>query len=153
VAARGQKVFEREGCAGCHAPPLYTNSKLTPAEGFIPPPGADKKYDILPISVGSGPNLALKTGRGTGYYKVPSLKGLWYRSMFGHSGWCATLEDWFDARRVQDDYVPTGFMPYGAKTYAVKGHPFGLSLNAEDKKALLAFLKSFSVITPPQGCK
>src|SRR5215475_3163487 len=25
--------------------------------------------------------------RGTGYYKVPSLKGVWYRSMFGHSGW------------------------------------------------------------------
>ncbi len=142
LAARGQKVFERQGCAGCHTPPLYTNNKLTLAEGFTPPPGATEKYDILPISVGTDPSLALKTRRGTGYYKVPSLKGVWYRSMFGHSGWCATLEDWFDPRRTRDDYVPTGFKPYGAKTYAVKGHPFGLDLSGEDKKALIAFLKT-----------
>jgi len=142
LAARGQKVFERESCAMCHTPPLYTNNKLTLAEGFTPPPDAATKYDILPISVGTDPNLTLKTRRGTGYYKVPSLKGVWYRSMFGHSGWCATLEDWFDPRRTRDDYIPTGFKPYGAKTYAVKGHPFGLDLSAEDKKALIAFLKT-----------
>lgn len=142
AAARGQKVFNQAGCAGCHTPPLYTNNKLTLAEGFTPPPGAEKKYDILPISVGTDPNLALKTRRGTGYYKVPSLRGVWYRGMFGHSGWRATLEDWFDPGRVKDDYVPTGFMPYGAKRYAVKGHPFGLDLSGEDKKALIAFLKT-----------
>ncbi|MGH9406389.1 MAG: hypothetical protein ACRD3D_11210 [Terriglobia bacterium] len=142
VAAQGQKIFEREGCAMCHTPPLYTNNKLTLAEGFTPPPGAEQKYEIMPISVGTDPNLALKTRRGTGYYKVPSLKGVWYRSMFGHSGWCATLEDWFDPRRLRDDYAPTGFKPYGVKTYAVKGHPFGLDLNAADKKALIAFLKT-----------
>ena len=28
------------------------------------------------------------------------------------------------------------------KTYAVKGHPFGLNLSAEDKRALIAFLKT-----------
>jgi hypothetical protein len=142
LAARGKKVFEREGCAMCHTPPLYTNNKLTLAQGFTPPPGAEQKYDILAISVGTDPNLALKTRRGIGYYKVPSLKGVWYRSMFGHSGWCATLEDWFDPRRLRGDYVPTGFKPYGAKTYAVKGHPFGLNLSAQDKKALIAFLKT-----------
>jgi hypothetical protein len=27
--AAGKKVFDREGCAGCHTPPLYTNNKLT----------------------------------------------------------------------------------------------------------------------------
>ena len=142
LATHGQRVFEREGCAMCHTPPLYTNNKLTPAEGFTPPPGATEKYDILPISVGTDPNLTLKTRRGTGYYKVPSLKGVWYRSMFGHSGWCATLEDWFDPGRTRDDYVPTGFKPYGAKTYRVKGHPFGLDLSEEDRKALIAFLKT-----------
>lgn len=36
----------------------------------------------------------------------------------------------------------TGFKPYGVKTYAVKGHPFGLELNAQDKKAIIAFLKA-----------
>jgi len=142
VAARGQIIFEREGWVMCHTPPLYTNNRLTLAEGFTPPPGAVQKYDILPISVGTDPNLALKTRRGTGYYKIPSLKGVWYRGMFGHSGWCATLEDWFDPRRTRDDYVPTGFKPYGTKTYAVKGHQFGLNLSVEDKRALIAFLKT-----------
>jgi hypothetical protein len=141
-ARRGQTIFQQQGCGGCHTPPLYTNNKLTPAEGFTVPEDHLKKYDILPISVGTDPNLTLKTRRGTGYYKVPSLKGVWYRSMFGHSGWCATLEDWFDPRRTRDDYVPTGFKPYGAKTYAVKGHPFGLTLSEDDRKALIAFLKT-----------
>jgi len=142
LAGRGQQVFAREGCAMCHTPPLYTNNKLTPAEGFTVPEEHLKKYDILPISVGTDPNLTLKTRRGTGYYKVPSLKGVWYRGMFGHSGWCATLEDWFNPRRLREDYVPTGFKPYGAKTYAVKGHRFGLTLSADDRKALIAFLKT-----------
>jgi len=142
LSKRGEQVFQGENCPVCHTPPLYTSNKLTIAEGFTPPPDADEKYDILPVSVGTDPNLALKTRRGTGYYKVPSLKGVWYRSMFGHSGWCATLEDWFDPRRLRDDYVPTGFMPYGVKPYAVKGHRFGLKLSGDDRKALIAFLKT-----------
>jgi len=142
LAARGQKVFESQGCATCHTPPLYTNNKLTPVTGFTPPADHFQKYDILPMSVGTDPNLATRTRRGTGYYKVPSLKGVWYRGMFGHSGWCATLEDWFDPRRTRDDYVPTGFKPYGAKTYPVKGHTFGLDLSQEHQKALIAFLKT-----------
>jgi hypothetical protein len=142
MAAQGQRIFEREGCAMCHTPPLYTNNKLTLAEGFTSPTGAEQKYDIILISVGTDPNLALKTRRGTGYYKIPSLKGVWYRGMFGHSGWCATLEDWFDPRRTRNDYVPTGFKPYRTKTYAVRGHAYGLDLSAEDKKALIAFLRT-----------
>jgi hypothetical protein len=142
VAARGQKVFNREGCVGCHTPPLYTNNKLTPAEGFTIPEDHKRKYDILPVSVGTDPNLTLKTRRGTGYYKVPSLKGLWYRGMFPHDGSCATLEDWFDPRRLQHDYVPTGFKGYGIQTRAVKGHEFGLKLSVDDKRALIAFLKT-----------
>jgi hypothetical protein len=141
-ASRGKKIFAREGCNGCHTAPLYTNNKLTPVEGFIVPADHLAKYDILPMSVGTDPGLALKTRRGTGYYKVPSLRGVWYRSMFGHSGWCATLEDWLDPKRLSDDYLPTGFRPYGAKTFAVKGHPFGLHLTAEEKRNLIAFLKT-----------
>jgi hypothetical protein len=84
LAAHGQRVFEREGCVMCHTPPLYTNNTLTLAEGFTPPSGADKKYDIL----------------------------------------------------------PTGYKPYDVKTYVVKGHPFGLDLPEEDRKALILFLKT-----------
>ena len=142
AAARGQKVFNREGCAVCHTPPLYTNNKLTPVDGFNVPDDHLKKYDILPLSVGTDPSLALKTRRGTGYYKVPSLKGVWYRSPLEHNGSVATLEDWFDARRLRDDYVPTGFRGAGVKTRAVKGHVYGLNLRSEDRQALIAFLKT-----------
>jgi hypothetical protein len=142
LAEQGQKVFAREGCAGCHTPPLYTNNKLTPALGFKVPPEHRQKYDILPMPVGTDPSSALRTRRGTGYYKVPSLKGVWYRGPFEHNGSVATLEDWFDPRRLRDDYVPTGYKPYGVKTLAVKGHPFGLDLSPEDRKALIAFLRT-----------
>jgi hypothetical protein len=142
VAGRGQKVFEREGCATCHTPPLYTNNKLTPAEGFQIPPAHLKLFDISSVSVRTDPTLALRTRRGTGYYKVPSLKGLWYRNMFPHDGSCATLEDWFDPARLRDDYVPTGFKGYGVERRAVPGHEFGLRLSADDKRALIAFLKT-----------
>jgi len=142
VAVAGQRVFAREGCSTCHTPPLYTNNKLTPADGFAVPADHRQKYDIAPFSVRTDTDLTLKTRRGTGYYKVPSLKGVWYRGMFGHSGWCATLEDWFDPRRVRDDYVPTGFKPHDRKTYAVKGHRFGLNLTESDRGALIAFLKT-----------
>jgi hypothetical protein len=141
-AARGKRVFERAGCAACHTPPLYTNNTLTPAPGFHVPDAHRKKYSILPVSVGTDPNLTMNTRRGTGYYKVPSLKGVWYRGMFEHSGSVATLEDWFDPRRLRNDYVPTGFKGYGVKTRAVPGHEFGLTLSTEDRKALVAFLKT-----------
>ena len=142
LAKRGQKVFQTEGCAGCHTPPLYTNNKLTPVDGFAVPPEHKKKYDILPMSIGTDPRSALTTRRGTGYYKVPSLKGVWYRGPFEHNGSVATLEDWFDPKRLKDDYAPTGFKGYGVKTRAVKGHEFGLELSAEDKRALIAFLRT-----------
>jgi hypothetical protein len=142
LAARGQKIFEREGCATCHTSPLYTNNKLTPAAGFDVPEEHRKKYDILPVSVGTDSALALKTRRGTGYYKVPSLKGVWYRGPFEHNGSVATLEDWFDPRRLGGDYVPTGFRGAGAKTRAVLGHNFGLDPSPNDRKALIAFLNT-----------
>jgi hypothetical protein len=123
-------------------PPLYTNNKLSPVSGFRVPDDHHKKFDILRRPVSTDPNLTLTTRRGTGYYKVPSLKGVWYRGPFEHNGSVATLEDWFDARRVRDDYVPTGWKGYGVRTRAVRGHEYGLDLSPEDKRALIAFLKT-----------
>ena len=142
TTAAGKKVFAREGCGGCHTPPLYTNNKLLPVSGFRVPTEHLSKYDILNVSIDTDPRLTLQTRRGTGYYKVPSLRGVWYRSAFEHNGSVAALEDWFDDRRLRDDYVPTGFAGYGVKTRAVKGHLFGLKLPAADKKALVLFLRT-----------
>jgi len=94
----------------------------------------------MPIE--TDPRLTLQTRRGTGYYKVPSLRGVWYRSAFEHNGSVATLEDWFDERRLRDDYVPTGFKGYRVKARPVPGHEFGLKLSPTEKRALIAFLKT-----------
>jgi hypothetical protein len=42
----------------------------------------------------------------------------------------------------RSDYVPTGYKGYGIARRAVPGHPFGLTLNADDKASLTAFLKT-----------
>jgi hypothetical protein len=140
--SRGETVFRREGCATCHTPPLYTNNKLTPAPGFTVPKDDLKNSDILQVVVGTDPELAIHTRRGTGYYKVPSLKGVWYRGPFEHNGSVATLEDWFDPRRLRPDYIPTGFRGAASKTRPIKGHEFGLTLVPSDKMALIAFLRT-----------
>jgi hypothetical protein len=92
--------------------------------------------------VGTDPNLALKTRKGTGLYKVPSLRGVWYRGLFNHDGSVRSLEEWFDPARLRDDYMPSGFKGYKLTHRAVPGHEFGLKLSPEDKAALIAFLKT-----------
>lgn len=131
-------------CATCHDPKQgFTNNKLTPAAGFVVPADHAEKEHITARSVGTDPALALLTRKGTGFYKVPTLLGLWYRGPFEHNGSCAALEDWFDPRRLRDDYVPTGWKgPPCTKTRAVKGHEFALDLPPEDRKALIAFLRT-----------
>jgi hypothetical protein len=142
LASQGQKVFQREGCAACHTPPLYTSNALVPVDGFKVPDGHRQRYDILWSSVGTDPRLAMQTRRGTGYYKVPSLKGVWYRGPFEHNGSVATLEDWFDVRRLSDDYIPTAFKGAGVNVRAIKGHRFGLDLSPSDRRALISFLET-----------
>ena len=115
---------------------------LTLARGFSSPEEDRAKYRVVNVSVGTDPFLAMKTRRGTGYYKVPSLKGVWYRGPFEHNGSVATLEDWFDPQRLRDEYIPTGYRGYDVAKRAVKGHEFGLRLNPDDKTALIAFLKT-----------
>ena len=80
-AAAGKRVFDRERCATCHTAPLYTNNRLTPAVGFTPPRSRPLASDIMSVSVGTDPELALKTRKGAGLYKVSSLKGVWYREV------------------------------------------------------------------------
>ena len=111
----GGVIFEREGCGGCHTAPLYTNNRMM-AVGEI----------------GTDPELAMLSRRGTGFYKVPSLKGVWYRGPFGHGGTSPTLEDWLDAVRL------TG---RGTRKPS-PGHEYGLRLNPAEKSALIAFLRT-----------
>ena len=141
LARRGQAVFDAAGCAKCHPAPLYTSNELVPAPGFDVPAALRASERIRRTGVDTDATLTLTTRRATGFYKVPSLRGVWYRGPFEHNGSVATLEDWFDPARLRDDYVPTGWNPGGGRR-AVVGHEFGLDLADEDRRALLAFLRT-----------
>lgn len=125
TAERGRRIFTQQGCPRCHTPPLYTNNQLLPWD-----------------RIGTDPRYTLKTRKGTGYYKVPSLKGVWYRGPLEHNGSVATLEDWFDPARLRPGYHPTGFRGVPPAPRAVPGHEFGLKLSPKDKAALIAFLRT-----------
>ncbi len=144
LSGRGAQVFQRSGCAGCHSGSDYSNGMLIAADGFVPPDGElSKGLNIMRgMKIGTDTGLALKTRKGTGFYKVPSLRGLWHRTFIEHSGSIASLEEWFGRERLRADYVPGGRKgPLGDK-HAVPGHEFGLDLGVEDKRALIAFLKT-----------
>jgi len=126
AAQRGEQVFAREKCGTCHAAPLYTNNRLVAVGGFDLSDEERAQYDVMKRRVGTDPQYALETKKGTGYYKVPSLKGVWYRGPFEHNGSAATLEEWFDEKRLE--HTP--------------GHQFGIALPADEKAALLAFLRT-----------
>jgi hypothetical protein len=138
-AQRGQQIFMREGCSVCHTPPFYTNNRLTPAVGFKVPEELRTTDAIMSTSQGTDPTLALETRRGTGFYKVPSLRGVWFRTGFGHGGQAATLEEWFDPARLEAGYVPKGFH---LGPGPIKGHDHGLGLSPDDRRRLIAFLKT-----------
>jgi len=142
IVSRGQEIFTRENCVNCHVPPDYTSGKLTLAQGYAPPDDHPFSADIVNRSVGTDPGLALKTRKGTGFYKIPSLRGLWYRNLLLHDGSMASLEEMFDPARLRPDHEPGGWKGPGVTKRAIPGHPFGLNLNTEDKGALLAFLRS-----------
>jgi hypothetical protein len=139
-AEAGQRIFERERCARCHTPPLYTNNKLTLAEGFEP--AEDSPLDIVRTSVRTDPGLAMRTRKGTGFYKVPSLKGVWYRGHYLHDGSVGSLEEMFNPDRLADTHEPGGFTPPGQPRRAIRGHEFGLELTPEERVALIAFLRT-----------
>lgn len=141
LRARGEQIFEREKCARCHPAPEYTTGKLTLASGWTPPADHPYRDDIMPVSVGTDAGAALKTRKGTGLYKIPSLRGVWSRRVLLHDGSLTSLEELFDAARLEPEYEPKGWNPPGVTRRPVPGHEVGLSLSPDEKKALIAFLR------------
>jgi len=140
-AQRGETVFQAAGCHGCHTAPLYTNNRLTLAKGFQPPAALLKEADIVQVSVETDPNLALKTRKGTGLYRVPSLRMVWLEACFLHDGSIGTLEEFLNPARLKPDFRSSNWNAV-TPAHAVTGHPFGLTLSADDRSALIAFLKT-----------
>jgi hypothetical protein len=142
LVAQGKRVFRREKCGACHPPPNYTTGELTPATGYEVPFDHPNFSDVRDRSVGTEPGLALKTRKGTGFYKIPSLRGLWYRPRLLHDASIMTLEELFDPARLSPDYVRKGWSPPGMTKGAVPGLEFLTKLSPEDKQALIAFLRT-----------
>jgi hypothetical protein len=114
---------------------------LIPVDGFTPPENTDLQI-MRGMHVRTDPGLASRTRKGTGYYKVPSLIGVWHRRVVEHSGSVASLEDWFDRKRLRNEYIPSGWKGPQVTHRAVPGHEFGMDLSPDDKRALIAFLKT-----------
>lgn len=103
----GQAIFEEQGCIGCHVPPLYTSELPVAAE-----------------LIGTDPLATQNAVRGSGVYRIPSLRGVGRTAPYLHHGVVPSLEDFFLPDRIID----------------IPGHEFGLDLSEEERRALITFL-------------
>lgn len=100
----GQAIFDAR-CARCHVPPAFTG-----------PP--------VPVAaVGTDPTVARSADRGTGMYRVPSLRGVSTRGALLHDGSARDLEGLFDDSRTT-------------------GHTYGVGLEPAARRDLLAYLRT-----------
>jgi hypothetical protein len=117
-ATPGAALFAAR-CAGCHAGATLTGAPRPLAE------------------VGTDPRLGLSPDRGTGFYRVPSLRGVAARPTLFHDGTLPGLDALLDPARLEEAYRG------GARGAGpVKGHPFGLDLSADERAALLDYVRS-----------
>ncbi len=145
LTARGEQVFGRAGCAGCHTPPLYTNNKLVAVDGFTPfaHPNAPPAEDVMAREAGTRSRTrAADTERDRLLQSAVAQRTCGTATRWSTPGSIASLEEWFDPARLRDDYLSKGWNPPDTKTRAIPGHIFGLTLPAEDKAALIAFLRT-----------
>jgi cytochrome c553 len=118
ASPRGAAIFAAR-CAGCHAPP-----------GLTGPP--------VPLAaIGTDPALGLSSERGTGAYRVPSLRGVGTRGPLLHDGTLPSLEALFEPGRQT-----AGFPGRLHGPGPVSGHAFGLDLIEEERAALIAYLRA-----------
>lgn len=101
LGAVGAQEFQAR-CASCHAPDRAYSGGLVKAE-------------LLDVDQ----SVAVTPERGTGFYKVPSLRGVRNNAPYLHDGSAASLEDLLRS-----------------------GHPMGTSIPAATRDALVAFLHS-----------
>ena len=66
---------------------------------------------------------------------------LWLEACFLHDGAIGTLEEMFDPARLKPGFRSSNWNA-ARPAHAIEGHPFGLALNAADRSALIAFLKT-----------
>lgn len=172
LVQRGEEVFTEARCNTCHFPNAPVDEFVVPVdrtEGATERyPGDDPEWPrgsirtstahrILQDGDGEGGGtddrvgelIAFILSRGlqiqqTDGYRTNSLRGLWASAPYLHNGSVPTLEDLLKpaaerpARWMQGEFeVDTTRFGFDNS-----GHEFGTDLSADDKEALLAFLRS-----------
>jgi hypothetical protein len=115
---RGAATFSAH-CAGCHRPPAFSG-----------PP-------VPLVEIGTDATVGRSRERGTGAYRVPSLRGVATRGPLLHDGTLPNLEALFDPARLGSDFE--GGL-HGARI--VPGHSYGLALDADARSALIEYLRT-----------
>ncbi|GAC1447718.1 MAG: hypothetical protein NVSMB9_30220 [Isosphaeraceae bacterium] len=94
AAERGRTLFESKetGCATCHAPPNYTDSRLDP-----------RPFALHDVGTGTGdPTETMGPG-----YDTPSLIGVYRSAPYLHDGRAATLRDVLTTHNTDDRHGKT----------------------------------------------
>jgi hypothetical protein len=86
-------------------------------------------------AIATDPAAGLSADRGTGFYRVPSLRGLATRGPLLHDGSLASPADLLDGARVQPGFTRALHGPG-----PVPGHLFGLNFDADERRQVLAYL-------------
>jgi mono/diheme cytochrome c family protein len=166
LATQGEPIFQ-VNCATCHAfgntqtGQVLNNGDTDPQRLTVWSQAAADAYNAF----GDGETWDLKNFRKTNGYVSPSLDGIWLRAPYLHNGSVPTLSDLLNPPSSRSttfyrgydlyDVDRGGFVATGAAAQKVgtiydtqvsgnsnQGHLYGTDLSADQKKALLEYLKT-----------
>ena len=167
-AARGKAVYEQH-CASCHSFEGALVGKVTPIEEIGTDRHRLDSYTYELLSnqqtLYSGYEWRFKSFRKTNGYANMPLDGVWLRAPYLHNGSVPTLRDLLEAPEARPkqffrgydvfDQQRVGFVTNVAEERGVKffpfdtalpgnsnaGHVYGTNLSAEEKDAVVEFMK------------
>ena len=168
LAARGNEIYTAR-CASCHAFGGATTGKIVPIEELGTDPNRMNHWPQVAADTfnkyAEGYSWKFNNFRSSKGYVAVALDGVWARAPYLHNGSVPTLRDLLEAPenrpkvfyRAYDvyDQQNVGFISSGLEAEREgwkldtsvqgnnnSGHLWGVDLSAEDKKALIEFLKS-----------
>lgn len=134
---RGMVIFFGQGqCAACHVPPHFHDGVLGSIGTTVT---ADKN---APIDNDPGFAAVMRREDGFGMFKTPGLRNVERTAPYMHNGGFKTLED------VVEFYNDGGGRGRGHDTISQDSKVAKLDLSEQQKKDLVAFLKSLSDLAP-----
>lgn len=135
---RGLVVFLGQGqCAVCHTPPNFHDGVLASIGTTTSP---DKNS---PIDPDPGFGAVMRREDGFGMFKTPGLRNVERTAPYMHNGAFKTLEE------VVEFYNDGGGRGRGQDAYSQDSKVAKLNLTEQQKKDLVAFLKSLNDLSPP----